>query len=233
MKILAVELSADVGWVACLKAESVIATAEVPPSRRGAATLFEVLERVRAEAGWADWSEVDVFAAGRGPGRYSGMRVALTAVQHLALPGGRPVRAIDSGTALAAEWANERSDVDRIWVIGDARRDRIWRGVFECEDGSVRLTEKWSLLSITDCAHELNDLKGPQTLWVVSSDWDRLSDRLTTEGMRESDAWRRVAGSPSAEWIGRLAYREEMADAVNASPLPIYLHPAVANAAGE
>lgn len=227
MNILAIDLSSSHGQVACLQGTEIVAVREVPPSRSGAVTLFSVLEAVRAAASWSGWDVVDLFAAGRGPGRYSGMRVALTAVQHLALPGAKPVRAIDSGAALAHEWAASRPAVETIWVLGDARRDRVWRGVFTVRAGKAQQEDDWSLLPLQECAAAVNNLPEGRNTMVISSDWERLWSRLTEFAVQETEAWHRIDACPSAGWVGRLALAEEEASVPAAAALPLYLHPSV------
>ena len=230
MNILAIDLSTSAGRVACLQDEDLLVAADVPPSQRSAAVLFETLEAARNKAGWSRWTNVDLYAAGRGPGRYSGMRVALTAVQHLALPGNNPVRAIDSGAALAAEWAANTPDTSSIWVLGDARRERVWRGVFDrTPRGHMQQTDDWSLLPIATCIDHFQQLRDTNSPLLISSEWDRLLPHLAEHGWSESaSTLKRIDASPSAAWIGRLAYREQRSNQSPAPPVPIYLHPAVA-----
>ncbi len=227
MNILAIDCSSARGEVACLRDEEVVATAGVAASRNGAAALFAALEEARTRADWPDWSEVDLFAAGRGPGRYSGMRVALTAAQHLALPGHKPVRAIDSGRAMAAEWAATSSAVNELWILGDARRDRVWRGRFACKQGAADAVDTWSLLTVPECVQQLNQLTADNVTWVISSEWDRLQPLIDSHDETATAAWRRVSATPSAEWVGRLAACDEVAAVPSVAPVPLYLHPPV------
>ncbi len=220
MKTLAIELSSEVGGVALLNDVAVVASAALPASSGRSSALFDTLEQVGREAGWA-WEEIDLFAAGRGPGRYSGMRVALTVARALALPGDCPVRAVSSGAALAHAWAEEQPDRRAIAVVGDARRERIWYGVFVRDDNSLVMEGDWALASYAELAGRL-----PDDALLVSSEWSRLQPALDTAGIRER-AWVQRDIHPTAEWVGRLAHGMQIAGA-EAEPLsPIYLHPPV------
>lgn len=227
MNVLAIECSSARGQVTCLCGDQVLATVDVAASRSRAAALFAALEQARAQAGWPDWSVVDLFAAGRGPGRYSGMRVALTAAQHLALPVQQSVRAVDSGWALAAERAAATPNIKEIWVVGDARRNRIWRGRFACQQGVAHSLGTWVLLDVPECLNDLKQLTRPGETCVMSSEWDRLE--FLNEGRDESaaTAWQRVSATPTAEWVGRLAIQEEESGMPVHPPVPLYLHPPV------
>ena len=78
--ILAVEFSTDAAGVALVDgAGRVRASADVAARNRRSQDLFPAAERVLAEAG-ARWKDVDVFAAGTGPGssRNTGIAAAIS-----------------------------------------------------------------------------------------------------------------------------------------------------------
>lgn len=221
MKTLAIELSSGVGGVALLDRAACVASAELPTSSSGrSSAVFDALEHVRQQAD-RSWEDIDLFAAGRGPGRYSGMRLALTVTRALALPGQRPVCAVSSGAALAHALAEEHPDRRAIAVLGDARRDRIWFGVFIRKDAGLVMKDDWALASYAELAGRL-----PEDALLASSEWTRLQPALETAGIRDwswiqQDVW------PTAEWVGRLAYNVQVAGAETEPLLPIYLHPPV------
>lgn len=220
MKVLAIEMSTMAGSVALLEDDATVAAVDMPRAQARTSTLFETLEQVRSAAGWA-WDEVELFAAGRGPGRYSGMRVALTAAQGLALPGRRPVRAVSSGAALAHALAAAHPDRHSFAVLGDARRERVWLGVFERHDAKLAMTRDWQLSAFDELAGLL-----PGQALCASSEWDRLQPGLTAAGLSER-TWVREDVYPSAEWVGRLTLSLERSADQGEPLLPIYLHPAV------
>lgn len=212
---MAIECSSSRGSVALVEDDEVVAVHDVADSRRSATVLFDALEAARTEACW-EWSDFALFAAGRGPGRYAGMRVALTAAQGLALPGNKPVRAISSGAALAHELAATHPERDRMVVAGDARRGHFWFGVFDRQGTDVKQVMDWQLGN----EHDLNRIITSNTI-AVTSEWDRLAPLIQTAGWIEEDVY------PSAQWVARLARIAPQED-FPAEPLsPIYLHPAV------
>lgn len=220
MKILAIEISSAVGSVALLQEDVAIVHREIPVSNGRTSALFGVLEDARAQAGWS-WAEVDLFAAGRGPGRYSGMRVALTAVQGLALPGGNAVRAVSSGAALAAALAEDHQEFSHFAVLGDARRDRVWLGVFRRGEGGVQMIGDWRLAAYDELGEAM-----PGGALAASSEWSRLQPRLAATDLLDR-AWIQRDVYPAAEWVGRLARAEYRANTEPAPLVPIYLHPPV------
>ena len=169
----------------------------------------------------------DRFVCGLGPGSFSGIRACLSALQGMALPGGKPVFGVASAAALALG----QSEADGlVTVVGDARRGRLWcvTYVVDAAGGRMRLADGRVLAHTAD-DFLLVPVDGladavPVGTKIVSSDWTRLEGVL--RGTFE--AGRLVARTvfPMAEDVGRLAVSEP--SACVPEPLPIYLHPAVA-----
>ena len=88
--------------------------------------LLPLLEHLLAGAGW-DRSGVDIFAATRGPGSFTGLRVGLGSIRGLALAAGKSCYGIGTLEALAV--ANGEEDRDRLAVM-DAGRSEIYHARF-------------------------------------------------------------------------------------------------------
>jgi tRNA threonylcarbamoyl adenosine modification protein YeaZ len=245
MRILAIELSADPGSVALLEGNRVVVSLPLPRAQGRAAVLFDALARMQNETGCA-WDSIDLFAAGRGPGRYAGMRVALTTVQHLALPGNKPVRAVSSGWALAASM--EPAPDQPVAVLGDARRERVWCGLFTGTNTIPRPCSDWQLIALADIGEQWREqaahgatpalasvlatlmnvpLLSSATPLLVSPEWERLLPLLQQAGIVPAATGRRTA-CPDAAWVGRLAYAEAVQQWPAQPVTPIYMHPPVA-----
>ena len=173
----------------------------------------------------------DRFVCGLGPGSFSGIRAALSALQGMALAGGRPVYGVASAAALALGQARGS---EHVTVIGDARRNRLWcvtylvdaaSGVVRLPDGHrpTHTAEDFLLVPSEDLAAAV-----PAGTRIVTSDWERLSTLLSDVFPAERLVSHAVY--PLAEDVGRLAWAEP--DACVFEPLPVYLHPAVAERAG-
>jgi tRNA threonylcarbamoyl adenosine modification protein YeaZ len=215
MKVLALELSASAGSVALRDQDGRITEKAVGVENGRTSAWQLAVTDLLNETGTA-LDSVDVFAAGRGPGRYSGIRVAVTAMQGLALPGGKSVRAICSGLALAREWMETHPGYRQYLVVGDARRDQIWYGRFR--DGEA--SGDWQLTHTAD----LPGLMDEKTL-VGSPDFSRLKPYLGSA--RSLSTWLERDVSPAARWIAQLAFEEEQSGTPAAAPVPVYLHPPV------
>ena len=107
------------------------------------------------------WNHLRAIAAGRGPGSFSGTRVALMAAQTFALPSRTPVLAVSSGEALAMDVVPE-AGAHPVVIAGDARRGAIWYAVFHRHGHAVKETQDWTLVPAADFVAKL-----PDGAWVV------------------------------------------------------------------
>jgi len=85
-----------------------------------AARLLVLLERLLADASWPV-SGVDAYAATRGPGSFTGLRIGLGTVRGLGLASGRPCLGV--GTLHAMAEALGPSDRERVPVLEAGRGD--------------------------------------------------------------------------------------------------------------
>ncbi|MCK4563738.1 MAG: tRNA (adenosine(37)-N6)-threonylcarbamoyltransferase complex dimerization subunit type 1 TsaB [Verrucomicrobia bacterium] len=204
MKIFAIELSSKHGSIALVEDGKIAAEKSWIENFKNRQQLFNAM----MELGM-DWACVDVFAVGRGPGAFSGMRIGFSVVNSLAAPGGRPAYALNSGAALAAQ-----TGVERIAVVGDARRNKVWAGVFNGND----LEKEFQLL-------ERDELAGfvPENTLVVSPDHDRLEDLLSNFHIMEEAA----PVFPTAGLLGQLVF-QRLENGLESEPFePLYMHPPV------
>jgi len=89
-------------------------------------TLFEMVDRLLADAG-LHLAEVELFAAARGPGSFTGIRVGLAAAQAWAKAFDRPAQAV---SVLEAMVEAARPEGSPAVPLLDARRGEFYLGVF-------------------------------------------------------------------------------------------------------
>ena len=204
MKILALELSTKFGSIALLEdglIKKEINWIEQFNDRR---QPFEALDKFKT-----DWNSIDVYVVGRGPGSFSGLRVAFSVVNALALPNQNKVIAHNSAETIASKF--ESSDV---LVVGDARRKQLWIGKFK----KSKLIEEFKLIEY----HELESFIDEKTI-VVSSDYDRLSFLLDSHLKTDF----RKCFYPSAEDLAKIVYKKIVNNDKLEEFEPLYLHPPV------
>lgn len=133
MNLLAIETATEACSVALLCGERVVARSEIAP-RRHAELLLPMCEAALAEAGVAR-SALDGIAVGRGPGAFTGVRLAISAAQGIALALEVPVVPVSSLAALAMQ---AQGDGAAILAVVDARMGEIYAGTFRRDaDGLV------------------------------------------------------------------------------------------------
>jgi tRNA threonylcarbamoyladenosine biosynthesis protein TsaB len=124
MKLLAFETATEACSVALWIDGQVRERFEVAP-RRHAELALPWAEALLVEAGIAK-SQLDVVAVGRGPGAFTGVRLAIAMAQGIALALDRPIVGVSTLAALAMQAKGER-----ILAAIDARMGEVYLGAFE------------------------------------------------------------------------------------------------------
>ena len=135
--------------------------------------IDELLEERRIELG-----DIDLFAAGLGPGSFTGLRVGLATAKALSRSVGAPIAGVSSLAALAYGPARTNPDATVVASI-DARRGEVYAGAYRWSDGELMTVvkdraaapERW-------IAYVESELDGPflqvgdgQLRYPVLKDW--------------------------------------------------------------
>jgi tRNA threonylcarbamoyladenosine biosynthesis protein TsaB len=134
--LLAIETATEACSVALLHGDSLVARHEIAP-RRHAALILPMIEGVLAESGVAR-SALDAIAVGRGPGAFTGVRLAIAVAQGLALALDRPVVPVSTLAALAL--VGSRGDADSrapLLAAIDARMGELYAAVFDLDEDDL------------------------------------------------------------------------------------------------
>ncbi len=131
MKLLAFETATEACSVAVFVDGEVHERFELAP-RRHAELALPWADALLAEAGVAK-SQLDAIAVGRGPGAFTGVRLAVALAQGIALALDRPVLPVSTLAALAA-----RATGGNVVAAIDARMGEVYLGRFRQADGDVR-----------------------------------------------------------------------------------------------
>ena len=132
MRLLAFETATEACSVAVLVDGEVRERFEVAP-RRHAELALPWADALLAEAGVAK-SQLDAIAVGRGPGAFTGVRLAVALAQGIALALDRPVLPVSTLAVLAAQAPGAR-----VIAAIDARMGEVYLGRFLPQDGEPRL----------------------------------------------------------------------------------------------
>jgi tRNA threonylcarbamoyladenosine biosynthesis protein TsaB len=130
--ILAIDTAAEQCSVSLIlngKEQKSYALTELAP-RSHAQRLLPMVQEVLAQAGLG-LADLDALAFGRGPGSFTGLRIASGFVQGLAFGQDLPVIPVSNLQALAAHvFKTGSDDFDRCLVLVDARMDEIYWAEF-------------------------------------------------------------------------------------------------------
>jgi tRNA threonylcarbamoyladenosine biosynthesis protein TsaB len=125
LKILAIETSTEACSVALVHGEEILARSELAPRRHGELVL-PMADSLLAEAGMSRHA-LEGIAVGRGPGAFTGVRLAISLTQGMAMALDLPVVTVSSLQALAME---EDADLNDILAVIDARMGEVYAAAY-------------------------------------------------------------------------------------------------------
>jgi tRNA threonylcarbamoyladenosine biosynthesis protein TsaB len=128
MKILALDTATEACSVALLAGDTLVARYE-EPKRGHAELILPMVDAVLAEAGM-ELRALDCLAVGRGPGAFTGVRIAVSVAQGLAFGIERLVVPVSDLAALAQR-AVQVHGAKRVLACLDARLGEVYWAAFE------------------------------------------------------------------------------------------------------
>ena len=124
MKILALDTATEVCSVALLL-QGALLVRELPPGPGHSAHILGLIQAVLAEAGLT-LKELDCIAFGRGPGGFTGVRLAASVTQGLAYGAGLRVIAVSDLLAVAQQALDLAPQARSALVCNDARMQEVY-----------------------------------------------------------------------------------------------------------
>jgi tRNA threonylcarbamoyladenosine biosynthesis protein TsaB len=132
MKILALDTATEGCSVSlAIGAHQIDRYAEL--ERGHAEQLLPMIDAVLSEGG-VPLGDLDAIAFGRGPGGFTGVRLAASVAQGLAFGAGVGVVPISDLAAVAQQVYQRDPSVRRVLVVNDARMREVYWAAFECGD---------------------------------------------------------------------------------------------------
>ncbi len=226
MRILAIETATEACSAALWERTLVCSRYRVAP-RQHAELILPMIEELLAESVWTRDS-VDALAFGRGPGSFTGVRLAASVTQGIAFGLELPVARVSTLQAMARRTWREHSATHVLTAI-DARMQEVYWGAFIVSDGEVAAHGD-------ECVLPPADVPVPDSgIWMgVGTGWGSYGEQL------EARAGQRLSGTdetllPHAEDIAALGERTlKQGGGVPAEQaIPVYLRDKVARKPGE
>lgn len=221
MKLLAIDTATEFCSVA-LSVDGATAERDVREPRAHADNVLPFVAELLAEAGLS-LSALDGIAFGRGPGGFTGLRVAAAVTQGLALGADLPVAGVSDLAALAYGAFAQHRWVDVAAAL-DARMGEIYYGVYRCSETGAEAIVEDALVPPGEVAFTGAEsaLRGAGPGWEVH--WSALSASVK-RSLNETDS-----APPRARAIAALGAIEFAAGrgADPESAIPVYLRDKVA-----
>jgi tRNA threonylcarbamoyladenosine biosynthesis protein TsaB len=224
--LIAIETSTENCSAALLRNGAIIERSEFAP-RRHAELILPMLESLLNEAGLSR-RQLDAIAVGRGPGAFTGVRLAISVAQGIALGLDIPVVPISSLAALAHD--TPAGIGEAILATIDARMGEVYAGAFRRNvDG---LVEPIGAESVSPAGMVVvpKSTRGQSEEWfVVGSGWGAYQDALAAR-LPGPLRWADGARCPQARAVAMLA-APQFATGHGVAPefaLPVYLRDKVA-----
>jgi tRNA threonylcarbamoyladenosine biosynthesis protein TsaB len=221
MKLLAIETATD-ACSAALWVDGVLTTRHEVAPREHTRLILPMMDGLLADAGLR-LADLDALAFGRGPGAFTGVRIAAAVIQGAAFAADLPVVPVSTLAALAQQGIDAGSP--RVLAALDARMDEVYWGAFQADAEGLAVPVGAEQVIAPDAVPipEGDGWRG------VGSGWAAYGDALRARlGNRVTEIDPDVL--PAAAEVARLAVRDFAAGlAVPAEQaLPVYLRDKVA-----
>lgn len=226
MHLLAIDTATDACSAALYQDGAVLERFELAP-REHTRLLLPMIDALMAEAGLSV-TQLDALAFGRGPGSFTGVRIATGVVQGIAFAADLPVAPVSTLAAMAQQCFTETANS---WAFAamDARMGEIYWGVyFKDDDGYAAL---WGEEAVALVEH----VAFPEVLGMgIGSGWLAYETELNAR-------LQAFAGPYDASYLPRAAYIARLGAAACAKgqtvpaelALPVYLRDKVAKKESE
>ncbi|RDV24647.1 tRNA (adenosine(37)-N6)-threonylcarbamoyltransferase complex dimerization subunit type 1 TsaB [Alteromonas aestuariivivens] len=164
MKALAIDTATEACSVALYDDGSVLSKFELCPQQHSQ-RLLPMVDEILAQAQYK-LSDLDGLVFGRGPGSFTGVRIATGMIQGLALATELPVVGVSTLAAMAQQ-AFALGDTGVVAAAIDARMSEVYFGLFACEGGLAVAVEEEQVCA-PDLAAEMCRLK---SFHAVGTGW--------------------------------------------------------------
>ncbi len=152
MKILALDTSTMLATCAVLDENRVLGEYSLNQEETHSEKLVPMVKEVLDSLG-LKVSDIDLYGVATGPGSFTGLRIGVATIKAFAHLFDKPVVGISTLEALAFNFPYNEVVVPMI----DARRDRVYTGIYTWEDGKIKTIMEPDVLDIYDLLEKLDE----------------------------------------------------------------------------
>ncbi len=185
-KILAIETATEACSAALIIHEDnstdnepkVVSRFELAP-REHTKLILPMIEKV-LKVGGCSMHDIDAIAFGRGPGAFTGLRIAAGIAQGLALSIDKPVIPVSTLSALALQASQKNYSGETIIAGLDARMDEVYWGVFELKEDKLELIGEEKVSKMQELGEYICESASKDFIGLGSA-WDAYSLESTAK----------------------------------------------------
>jgi tRNA threonylcarbamoyladenosine biosynthesis protein TsaB len=157
MKMLAIDTSTHVLGVSIFDGKTILNETVINAARNHSALLIpSIVDCLKVlHKGMAD---IDVLAVSAGPGSYTGVRIGVTTAKTIAWACSIPLYSVSSLKILAMNGIRFNGLVVPLF---DARRERVYSGVYQSKDGEMQSLLSDRVISISTWLQQIKELAQP------------------------------------------------------------------------
>jgi len=171
MKILAIETATEACSAALLVDGDIIDRFQVAPRQHGD-LILPMVDELLSEAGFK-LQQMDALAFGRGPGSFTGVRMATGVIQGLAFATDLPVAPVSTLAALAQQ-ALPLAEGETVYAALDARMGEVYWCEYELVNAALKqITDELVTAPLKIKTKEGKDAVG------IGHGWDTYASELT------------------------------------------------------
>lgn len=197
MKTLGIDTSTLMSTCALIDEEKLLGeyslNQDMSHSEKLVPMVKEVLDNLKLEP-----KDIDLYGVAIGPGSFTGLRIGVATVKGFAHIFDKPLVGVSTLEALAFNLAHAGIIVPML----DARRGRVYSGIYSWEEGELKEVLGENLYEIEELLDLLKDYDG----LVVSGDGSQVHKELIKESLGEKVSFASLGqNSPRASSIAQLA----------------------------
>ena len=179
MKILSIDTSGMISSCSVMEDGKIIGEFNINQKRTHSETLVPMIKEILEKLG-LNTNEIDLYAVGKGPGSFTGLRIGMTVAKTLAMVFDKEIIGVSTLKSIARGVYSP----EKIVSIIDARGGRVYYGIYQWKDDSLEEIVNEDLIYFEDLTEQLKK-SGDKYLFV--GDVEDFVEDITELGYKYID----------------------------------------------